>query len=119
MDVYATSFSPSVSVKGTIREQARQKAEELEAVFLNTLVKEMVASANSKSEFSDGYAEKTWRSMQSEQFAAAIARSGGLGIADQIMSSLLGAQETAQNAATQNGVAQNGAAQIQTYQGRP
>ncbi len=127
MDVYATSFSGSAPLKGTLNQQARQKAEELAAVFLNTLVKEMVSSTDSKSEFGGGYAEKTWRSMQSEQFAAAIARSGGLGIADQIMSSLIGVQQAAQNGTAQNGAlqthaaqaraAQDQAIQIQTYQG--
>ncbi len=97
MDAYATSFSGSSPLKGTVNEQARQQAEELEAVFLNTLVKEMLSSVNTESEFGGGYAEETWRSMQSEQFAAAMARSGGIGIADQIMSSLLRIQEAAQN----------------------
>jgi len=50
--------------------------------------------------------------MQSEQFAAAMARSGGLGIADQIMTSLLGVQEAAQNATIKAQPIQG-----QTYQG--
>ncbi len=115
MDVYATSFSGTEpALKGTIKQQAYQKAKELEAVFLNTLVKEMVSSSSSKDEFGGGYAQETWRSMQSEQFAAAMARSGGLGIADQIVSSLLGVQEAAQNPAVK---AQS--IQAQTYQGTP
>ena len=44
-----------------------------------------------------GFGEETWRSMQSEQMADSIAKSGGIGLADQITRSLLDVQEAAQN----------------------
>ncbi len=97
MDPLATSFSaPSLPSGGNTLEFMRQKAEELEAVFLNTLVSEMFSSIKTDGEFGGGYAEETWRGMQSEQYSAAMARSGGIGIADQIMNALLQAQEYAQ-----------------------
>lgn len=100
MQSLATSFSAAAPVQGTPNERLRQQAEELESVFLNTLVSEMFSSIDTESEFGGGYAEETWRSMQSEQFAAALAKSGGIGIADQIMSNLLSAQESANKLAT-------------------
>ena len=100
MQSLATSFSAAAPVQGTVNERLRQQAEELESVFLNTLVSEMFSSIDTDSEFGGGYAEETWRSMQSEQFAAAMAKSGGIGIADQIMSNLLNAQESASKLAT-------------------
>lgn len=92
----ATSFSAgSAPIKNDI-DTMRQQAEELEAVFLNTLVSEMFASISREGETGGGgYAEETWRGMQSEQYAAAMAKTGGIGIADQIMRSLLSAQEYA------------------------
>ncbi len=92
MDVLATSFSaPTSTAQGY--EGLRQQAEELEAVFLNTLVSEMFKGLGKDSENGGDFSTDTWRGMQSEQFAAAIAKTGGVGIADQIMTSLLQAQE--------------------------
>lgn len=95
MDTYATSFSSAAPLQSDASGRLRQQAEELEAVFLNTLVSEMFTSIDTDSEFGGGFGEETLRSMQSEQFAASLARSGGIGIADQIMANLLTAQESA------------------------
>ncbi len=108
MEVLATSFSAATTKTGDTLEYMRGQAEELEAVFLNTLVSEMFASTKSEEDaFGGGYAEETWRGMQSEQFAAAMAKSGGIGIADQIMRSLLGAQEFAQQQTQQSAATTN------------
>jgi peptidoglycan hydrolase FlgJ len=72
----------------------RKQAEELEGVFLNTLMKEMFASIESdKDSFGGGFAEETWRGMQAEQFAASLAEAGGIGLADAIVANLLAVQE--------------------------
>lgn len=80
----------------------RAKAEELEGVFLNTLVSQMFTSLDARGTFGGGFAEETWRSMQSEQYANLMAKNGGFGLADQIMSDLLNAQESAQLKASQS-----------------
>ena len=77
--------------------RARQQAEELEAVFLNTLVKEMFSSIKTDGDFGGGFGEETWRSIQSEEIANSIARAGGLGIAEQMLGDILAMQEAAQN----------------------
>jgi len=95
MEALGTSFSASTTA-GNGHEGLRRKAMEMEAVFLNTLVSEMFKGIrDSDGAFGGGFASDTWRSMQSEQFAATIARSGGVGLADGIMKSLIGAQEQA------------------------
>jgi len=43
--------------------------------------------------FGGGFAEETWRGMQAEQFSAALADQGGVGLADQLMPTLLKLQE--------------------------
>lgn len=74
----------------------RQQAEDLEGIFLNTLMKEMFASIESDSDaFGGGFAEETWRGMQAEQFAARLAEAGGIGLADAIVANLLAVQEAA------------------------
>ena len=71
----------------------QQKAMELEGVFLNTLVSEMFKGLKTDSMFGGGHAEETWRGMQAEQFAGALAETGGIGLADQLMGDLLRLQE--------------------------
>ena len=66
-------------------------------VFLNTLMKEMFSSIETKEEsFGGGFAEETWRGMQAEQFANSLAEQGGIGLADQLMGDLLRLQEANQ-----------------------
>ncbi len=75
-------------------EKLHKQAVELEGVFLNTLMKEMFSSIKTDEEsFGGGFAEETWRGIQSEQFATALAEKGGIGLADQLMGDLLRLQE--------------------------
>ncbi len=77
-------------------QRMRAQAEELEGVFLNMLTKEMFATVKSDENFGGGgFGEETWRSMQAEQLANSIASSGDVGIADDLMSQMIAAQEAA------------------------
>lgn len=77
-------------------QRMRQQAEELEGVFLGMLTKQMFSSIKTDSDsFGGGFGEETWRGMQAEQLATAMAGNGGLGIADQVMADLLSLQEAA------------------------
>ncbi len=81
-------------------EAMHKQAKDLEGVFLNTLMKEMFSSIKTDDQsFGGGFAEETWRGMQSEQFANAMADSGGIGLADQLMGDLLRLQEASQTTA--------------------
>lgn len=78
-------------------ETLHQQAKDLEGVFLNTLMKEMFSSVKTDDQsFGGGFAEETWRGMQAEQFANAMADNGGIGLADQLMGDLLRLQEASQ-----------------------
>ena len=75
-------------------DKLRKQAVDLESMFLNTLMKEMFSSIKTdEASFGGGFAEETWRGMQAEQFAGALAESGGIGLADQLMGDLLRLQE--------------------------
>ena len=76
----------------------REKASELEGVFLNTLVSEMFKGLETDSMFGGGYAEEPWRGMMSEQYAAEMAQAGGIGIADQMVAALIETQAAQQSA---------------------
>jgi flagellar protein FlgJ len=71
-----------------------QQAKDLEGVFLNTLMKEMFSTIKTDDKsMGGGFAEETWRGMQAEQFSSAMADQGGVGLADQLMPTLLKLQE--------------------------
>ena len=84
------------------KDPLRAKAEQLEGVFLNTLVGQMFSSLDDKGMFSGGYATKTWRSIEAEQYSAKLAAGGGVGLADDIMKSLLEVQQAASAASPSN-----------------
>lgn len=72
----------------------RQQAEELEGVFLTQLTKAMFETVKSEEGVGGGsFGEDTWRGMQAEEFANAIAQNGGIGLADQLVAQLLSQQE--------------------------
>jgi len=100
---------PALSNSAFTRPEARQdalraQAEELEGVFLNTLVAEMFKGLETDGMFGGGHAEETWRGMLAEQYAAEMARSGGIGLADQLVSSLLDAQSSIPAASIQTAI---------------
>jgi len=71
-----------------------KQAKDFEGVFLNTLMKEMFSSIKTDDQnFGGGFAEETWRGMQAQQFADAMAQGGGVGLADQLMPTLMQLQE--------------------------
>lgn len=91
----------SVQTDSPTNLKLKNQARELEGVFLNTLLKEMFGSLKTdKSSFGGGFAEETWRSMQSEQLSNTIAESGGLGLADSLYTDLLAVQQAGQNFST-------------------
>lgn len=84
----APSLDPPVD-----HSRIRRQAVELEGVFLTTLMKEMFASLGTEDDaFGGGFAAETWRDMQAEQMAAAMADAGGIGLADAIVADLLAVQ---------------------------
>ena len=81
--------------------KVRQQAEEFEGVFLTTLTKQLFSSLKTdESAMGGGFGEETWRSLQSEHLAAAMAQNGGLGIAEQLLPDLLAMQEAANRQST-------------------
>lgn len=96
MDALApvTSQPTRVQPQSATNDHMREQAEEFEAVFLNVMLASAFEGLGEDDQFSS-QASDTWRSMQVEQFAAAISKSGGIGIADQIYAELLDLQEQA------------------------
>lgn len=86
----AIGLNPAAPSASPAHTALREKAVELEGVFLNTLVSEMFKGLETDSSvFGGGYAEETWRGMMAEQYAAEMAQAGGIGIADQMVAALI------------------------------
>ena len=82
----ATNVSPAVAAK------ARAKAQDFEAVFLNSMFSHMFAHVN-EGPYSGGDAAKTWRSFLTEEYSKNFAKAGGIGIADSVYKQLIAVQE--------------------------
>ncbi len=81
--------------------KARETAEDFEAVFIAQMLEPMFQGIKTDGPFGGGHSEAMFRSMQNEQVAKEIARSGGIGIADAIYRQILELQEGAAHAAAQ------------------
>jgi flagellar protein FlgJ len=82
----AANVSPAVAAK------ARAKAQDFEAMFLNSMLGHMFTHVN-EGPYSGGEAAKTWRSFLTEEYARNFARAGGIGIADSVYRQLIAVQE--------------------------
>lgn len=96
-----STITPAQPAPGSVSSQKmlqlRQQAEELEGVFLNTLMKQIFSSIKTdESAMGGGFAEETWRGMQAEQMAMTLTRSGGIGLAESLLPDLLAMQEANQ-----------------------
>lgn len=97
MAIAATGSSHAATPAMSGTDRLRAQANELEGVFINSLIKEMFSSIKTdQSSMGGGFAEDTWRGMQAEQLSDAVAKAGGIGLADTLMTSLLAAQEASQ-----------------------
>ncbi|MEK9723483.1 MAG: rod-binding protein [Rhodospirillaceae bacterium] len=73
--------------------QARETAEQFEAVFLAQMLQPMFADIKPEEPFGGGSSEAMWRSMQIEEYGKAIAKAGGIGIADAVYKEMIKLQE--------------------------
>lgn len=73
--------------------KARAAAQDFEAVFLNSMFQHMFTGIEGEGPFGGQGATGVWRSVLTDQYAKAIAKAGGIGIADQVYRSLIAHQE--------------------------
>jgi Rod binding domain-containing protein len=73
--------------------KARKVAEDFEGFVIGQMLQPMFENLDVEEPFGGGNAENMWRSMQVDEYGKAIARHGGIGIADQVMSQILRLQE--------------------------
>lgn len=91
-----TATAPTSSMTAKAPDKIRETAEEFEAIFLSTLMQTMFANMKTDGPFGGGKSEEMYQSMMVEQYGAAVARNGGIGIADAITRQMLAYQEMSQ-----------------------
>ena len=74
-------------------QKARETAQDFEAFFLGQMLKPMFDSIDAEPPFGGGSAEEMWRSLQVDEYGKAIAKSGGVGLADAVVAEILKTQE--------------------------
>jgi Rod binding domain-containing protein len=73
--------------------KAKSSAQDFEAMFLNSMFQHMFTGLNGDGPMGGAGATGVWRSMLVDQYSKTVAKSGGIGIADQVYRSLIAHQE--------------------------
>ena len=76
-----------------VPDRIKQTAEAFEASFIAQMLRPMFEGLSTEAPFGGGQAEETWRSFLIDEMAKQTVRSGGIGLADQVMSTMLKMQE--------------------------
>lgn len=81
---------PSTDVSGIkTREQAQEVAQQFERMFISEMLRPMFDGLETDGPFGGGNAEATFRPMLIDQYSDAIAKGGGIGIADSVLKEIL------------------------------
>lgn len=91
----ATAAAPRAPNESMSPERLRQAAQEFEAFYLARALEPMFEGLSSEAPFGGGMAEDMWRSLLIDEYGKAIAKAGGIGIADAIVRGLIDIQEQA------------------------
>ena len=78
-----TKVSPEAQTK------ARAKAEDFEAVFLNSMFSQMSSGIKQDGPFGNTPGTGVWRSMLTEQYSKSFAQAGGVGISSDVYRTLI------------------------------
>lgn len=90
----ATSGATPAPTRSVDAERLRKAAEDFEAVFIAEMLRPMTDGLGAETPFGGGFAEDMWRSTLVDEYGKAIARNGGLGIADAVARELLRLQQS-------------------------
>ncbi|HET7163934.1 MAG TPA: flagellar assembly peptidoglycan hydrolase FlgJ [Pseudolabrys sp.] len=92
IDLLTSSREPG-KLTSTKQTKARAAAQDFEAVFLNSMFQHMFTGISGDGPFGGSGAVGVWRSMLTDEYAKSFAKSGGIGIADQVYRTLIARQE--------------------------
>ena len=76
-----------------VQRAAKKAGEEFEALFIAEMLGPVFEGLSSEGMFGGGSGEKIYRSLMVQEYGKAIARAGGVGIAETVQSEMLKMQE--------------------------
>lgn len=91
----ALATRPAAGAPAFAGADPKQAAEQFEAFFVSQVIDTMTSGESLQSAFGGGAGENAWKSFLNEAFADAIVRSGGVGLADRLMSEIIAMQAEA------------------------
>ena len=90
---YQSQAPQPLAPKGASLREMNKQALDFEAFFLSQALQPMFENIEPVGPFGGGAGSDIWKSMQVDEYGKALAKSGGIGIADAVMKQLLIAQE--------------------------
>ena len=85
-----TLFTAALAkVSPVAQAKAKSTAQDFEAMFLNTMFSQMTTGIKGEGPFGDTTGTRVWRSMLTEQYAKSFAKSGGIGISNDVYRTLI------------------------------
>ncbi len=92
------NIKPNTSLNGNktlSKEEAKEAAQDFEAFFMTKMMESMFEGVSTEGMFGGGHAEKIYRSLLLNEYGNAMAKTGSIGVSDDIMSAILRMQEAA------------------------
>ena len=71
------------------QKKTRAKAQDFEAMFLNTMFSQMTSGIKGEGPFGDTPGTGVWRSMLTDEYSKSFAKSGGVGISNDVFRTLI------------------------------
>ena len=71
------------------QKKTRAKAEEFEAMFLNSMFSQMTTGVKGEGPFGNTPGTGVWRSMLTDEYSKSFAKSGGIGISNDVFRTLI------------------------------
>ena len=71
------------------QKKTRAKAQDFEALFLNSMFSQMTSGIKGDGPFGDTPGTGVWRSMLTDEYSKSFAKAGGVGIADDVFRTLI------------------------------
>lgn len=91
--LYGMRNAPKADMSEKNRAKAEETAENFEAFFITKMMESMFEGVSTDGMFGGGHAEKIYRSMLLDEYGKAMAKTGSIGIKDDIMAAILQMQE--------------------------
>lgn len=89
LNISPSLLAPAPAAPSAQTARMRETAEAFEASFLAQMLKPMFEGLSTDGPFGGGEAEGTWRSFMIDEMARRTVRSGGIGLADTILSEMI------------------------------